>query len=67
MDYRELGHAKDWLDATFDHRHLNDMVKFNPSAENLAKFIYDTLKGGIPRLASVTVKETPKTAATYYP
>lgn len=46
VDFRKL---KDWTGEILellDHRHLNELSWFqgkNPSAENLAKFIYDCL------------------------
>lgn len=66
-DYRELDAVKEWLNSTFDHRHLNDCVSFNPTAENLAKFIFEQYRTFLPELISVTVKETEKTRATYEP
>ena len=64
-DYRELSIIKDWIDEQFDHTHLNDVVDFNPSAENLARFIFEVWFPSFPQLHSVTVKETEKTAAKY--
>ncbi len=81
LDYRKLKPIKEWLDETFDHRHLNDLSCFtpgsphyvgNPTAENIAKFIYNqiprifgfSLPSGVD-LKSITVKETDKTAARY--
>lgn len=66
VDYRELDFIKKYIDETFDHRHLNDVVPFNPTAENLAKYFYDWIRSkGVP-LVCVTMKETPKTSAKYY-
>ncbi|MEU7259646.1 6-carboxytetrahydropterin synthase [Streptomyces rimosus] len=43
-----------WLDATFDHRHLNDAVPgMNPSAENLAWWMYHQWIGRLPELRCV--------------
>jgi len=63
-----------------DHKFLNDQAPFdsiNPSAENIAKYLYDeTARGmkslpnggeGLPRITSVTVWETDLTSATYRP
>ncbi len=56
-----------------DHQFLNDLEPFrtlNPSAENLARYIYQGLReraAGLPRarLAEVTVFETDVTSASY--
>ena len=65
QDYRELDSIKKWIDKTLDHRHLNDIFKFNPTAENMAKFIYDKFVIKYPLIVSVSISETPKTWATY--
>ena len=64
-DYRSLDIVKKFIDETLDHRHLNDVLRFNPTAENMAKFLYDTFKQAIPELYAVEVSETPKTSAMY--
>jgi len=65
MDYRKLDLFKEWLDSRFDHRHLNDVVDFNPTAENLAKYIFDNWSKTYPILKAIEVSETPKTTARY--
>lgn len=64
-DYRELDSVKRYIDDTLDHRHLNDIFSFNPTAENMAKYLYDVFKKDIPELYAVEVSETPKTTAIY--
>lgn len=64
-DYRELDAVKQYIDEKLDHRHLNDIFPFNPTAENMAKFLYDTFKKDISELYAVEVSETPKTTAIY--
>ncbi len=49
-----------------DHTTLNNIVNFNPTAENLAKYIYDELKPCFPEIFSVKVWETPTSYAKYY-
>lgn len=66
-DYRELDSIKGFIAREVDHRHLNELVSFNPTAENLAKWFFDLFKEAYPHLKSITVKETPKTSATYEP
>ena len=64
-DYRELDNVKKYIDEELDHRHLNDIFSFNPTAENIAKHLYDVFKREISELYAVEVSETPKTTAIY--
>lgn len=51
-----------------DHKFLNELNPFkekNPTSENIARFIYDSLKHWYKDLAKVTVWETPTSAASY--
>lgn len=64
-DYRELDEIKRYIDDKLDHRHLNEIFSFNPTAENMAKFLYDTFSQNIPEIYAVEVSETPKTTAIY--
>ncbi|MFR9165174.1 MAG: 6-carboxytetrahydropterin synthase QueD [Dysgonomonas sp.] len=64
-DYRELSFIKEYIDDTLDHRHLNDIFTFNPTAENIAKYLFDLFKKSLPELYAVEVSETPKTTALY--
>jgi len=66
-DYGQLDSVKRFIDITVEHRHLNDVFEFNPTAENMAKYFYDTFKPMHSQLLSVQVKETDKTTATYSP
>jgi 6-pyruvoyltetrahydropterin/6-carboxytetrahydropterin synthase len=59
-----------------DHKYLNELKPFdvlNPSAENIAKYIYDEASKQMQRTAngaeisSITVWESDVTAATYRP
>lgn len=67
VDYRKLDLIKQYIDNHFDHNHLNDVLEVNPTAENIAKHIFDIFSKTYPQLISVTVKETPKTTAKYSP
>jgi len=55
-----------------DHSNLNELKAFsteNPTAENIAKFIYTKLKEEFTAavgLSNVTVFESPNASATYY-
>lgn len=67
VDYRSMDNIKNWIDGEIDHRCLNDIFDFNPTAELIAKHFYEVFIETFPDLASVTIKETQKTAATYEP
>ena len=68
---RLMGASIDYL----DHRFINDLAPFdelNPSAENIAKYFYDQVSGGLKgetavRIAEVRVWETDTSSAVYRP
>jgi len=66
VDYRALSTFKDYLDTTFDHRHLNDFLP-NPTAENIAFLLYTWCKERWPQTSSVRVSESPTSWAEYTP
>jgi len=45
------------IHSELDHTHLNDKID-NPSAENLAIWIWDKLKKDLPMLKNITIYET---------
>jgi len=47
-----------------DHAFLNEVLPFNPSAENLARHLYGALKAIYP-VTAVTVWESEEASATY--
>lgn len=71
LDYGELNFVKHHIDA-LDHRHLNDLFKFNPTSENICRFYQVQIKQHLdhyyPDLTfsiAVGLSETPKTWAWY--
>lgn len=64
LDYGELKPIKEFIDNELDHRHLNDLIP-QPSAECIAKFIFDKFKFEYLQMTAVKVSETPKTWAEY--
>jgi len=68
VDFREIKkHLSEVLEK-FDHKNLNDLLEFkekNPSSENIAKFIFETIKANLPILNKVTVWESPTTWASF--
>ena len=66
-DYGELADVRTFLDTTFDHRDLNNVVDFPPTAERLARYLFEVFCKWHPKLVAVTVAETENTTATYRP
>ena len=65
VDYREMEPIKKMFDLNYDHRHLNNVLSFNPTAENMSKHFFELIKSeGFP-VSAVEVSETPKTNARY--
>ena len=50
--------------ARVDHRDLNDVLE-NPTAENIARWIWESLEGKLPGLAEVRLYEIPDSCVTY--
>lgn len=72
VDFRELNDVKQWVNDTLDHRHLNDVMDGQPSAEAIARLIYDWCRKSLPalvaaRVVAVRVWETPRAWAEYHP
>jgi 6-pyruvoyltetrahydropterin/6-carboxytetrahydropterin synthase len=73
IDFHELKDFVAEVIAPLDHGFLNDLFPFtekNPSSENIAKWIFDSLKkkvnDGNLRISAVTVWESESTSATYF-
>lgn len=73
IDFHDLKRMAREVVAPLDHAYLNDIFPFtekNPSSENIAKWIYDSMRKKISsdfiRVASVTVWESDTASATYY-
>jgi 6-pyruvoyltetrahydropterin/6-carboxytetrahydropterin synthase len=69
-DFGELAPFKKYVDETFDHRDLNEVIEVPPTSEHLAAHFADWvvahLEPGVPgRLTSVRVSETESTWAQY--
>jgi 6-pyruvoyltetrahydropterin/6-carboxytetrahydropterin synthase len=67
QDYGELKGIGNWIDITLDHQFLNNVIPGNPTAENIAKWIFYKWKQRYPLLSAVEVSETDKTNARYEP
>ena len=73
IDFHDLKKIAQEVVAPLDHAFLNDVFPFtekNPSSENIAKWIFDSLKkkinNGNLRTAAVTVWESENASASYY-
>ena len=75
-DFVHLKQVIQGVIRTLDHKYLNELPPFdrlNPSAENIARHIYDQTSAQLLKtpagagVASVTVWETETAAATYRP
>ena len=66
-DYRALEPIKKYIDETLDHKHLNDVLTINPTAENIAQHLFHKFAREFPFLCAVEVSETEKTSARYEP
>jgi len=70
LDFTEFKRVLDRILERFDHTNLNETPPFdqiNPSAENIARTIYQALREALPavRLAYVQAYESPDAWATY--
>ena len=76
LDFKLLKQVLRPVVDRIDHQMLNDIdpfIELNPSAENLAKFLYDEtnlhlkdVTNGRVRVKDCTIWETDTTTATYY-
>ena len=73
MDFHDLKNILNEVIEPLDHSFLNDIFPFtekNPSSENMAKWIYDSMKKKITdehvRVSAVSVWESDTASATYY-
>jgi 6-pyruvoyltetrahydropterin/6-carboxytetrahydropterin synthase len=57
----DFKHIKDAVHKKLDHRYINDIVNFNPTAENIAKWICEQ----VPHCYKVEVQESEGNIATY--
>jgi 6-pyruvoyltetrahydropterin/6-carboxytetrahydropterin synthase len=64
-DYSELTPLKEYLNRNLDHQDLNQVLPIQPSAENLARYLFELWRAEFPQLVLVRVSETPKTWASY--
>jgi 6-pyruvoyltetrahydropterin/6-carboxytetrahydropterin synthase len=73
IDFHELKEISGEVISSLDHTFLNDVFPFteiNPSSENIARWVYESIKKRIKEkdctVSSVTVWENETSSATYY-
>lgn len=74
IDFHDLKRITNEIVAQLDHKFLNDIFPFtekNPSSENIAKWIFDSLEEKLTayenvNVSAVTVWESETASATYY-
>lgn len=65
-DYGLLSPIKEFIDNELDHRDLNQVLPIaQPSAENIAKYLFNVFKSKYPELHAIEISETPKTNCRY--
>ena len=66
IDYNDIRQACEPIRTRLDHHHLNEIEGLeNPTAEMLARWIWDRLKPALPPLSKVIVRETCTSACEY--
>ena len=68
MDFKEAKRLVNAAIEKLDHAYLNDIAELkdiNPTSENVAKFIYDSVKKNNKNLKSISVWENADSCATY--
>jgi len=69
MDFTQLKALLNKVLDRLDHKYISRLTHFkriNPTSENIAKYIYESLKTKTPGLKSVTVWESDYSSASYY-
>lgn len=57
----DFSHVKEQIHDKLDHGYLNEILPFNPTAENIAKWVVDQ----IPQCYRADVQESENNVATY--
>lgn len=66
MDYADISAAFKPLWEQLDHRYLNEVPGLeNPTSEHIARWVWDRLQPGLPRLTEVVIAETCQSRCVY--
>jgi 6-pyruvoyltetrahydropterin/6-carboxytetrahydropterin synthase len=67
-DFHELSALQDAINATVDHKHLNEVFGHDQTTtEVICRWLYDWCKSRWPEVSAVRVAETPDSWAEYRP
>ncbi len=69
LDFKEMKKLLKEVLEKLDHTYLNGLPyfkKYNPTSENIAKYIYNLVKKDISDLTKVTVWESDSSCASYF-
>lgn len=67
VDYGDLEPFRRFIEEHLEHRHLNDVMPHHTTAENIARWLYETACNLFPQTVAVRVSETARTWAEYRP
>jgi len=74
MDFKVIKETTLSILEEMDHKFLNELEYFrdiNPSSENIAKYLYETISGELNndniKVSRITAWESDSACATYYP
>jgi 6-pyruvoyltetrahydropterin/6-carboxytetrahydropterin synthase len=66
IDYGDIKAAAEPVVRRLDHYYLNEIDGLsNPTAENLARWLFDRLQPALPQLSAIVVHETCTSACEY--
>ena len=66
MDFADLSQVFQPVYQQLDHHYLNEIEGlFNPTSENLARWIWNNLRPALPQLSKVVVNETCTSGCVY--
>jgi 6-pyruvoyltetrahydropterin/6-carboxytetrahydropterin synthase len=66
MDYAEINRVVSPVIEILDHAHLNDIPGLdNPTSENLALWVWNKIKPGLPLLVEISVWESENSRCRY--
>jgi 6-pyruvoyltetrahydropterin/6-carboxytetrahydropterin synthase len=66
VDFKELKQIVKPIIEQLDHRLLNEIEGLsNPTSENIAIWLWEKIKPGLPQLSRIELKETPSSGVIY--